>query len=100
MNTLPLNDNPSMFGMHPNADISCAQGETYACIETLLALQPREVGAAASSVEEVTTQIAEDMISTMPQTFNLAVMQLRYSDSLTTDGLILAESGNIQISTI
>lgn len=47
--TFPLNDDPALFGMHPNADISFAQAETYACLNTLLALQPREVGIAAIS---------------------------------------------------
>ncbi|KZC03876.1 Dynein heavy chain 1, axonemal [Dufourea novaeangliae] len=76
--TLPLNDEPAIFGMHPNADISCAQAETYSCLETLLALQPREVGAAAASTEEVTNQLAVDMLSDMPETFNLAALQARY----------------------
>ncbi|XP_076646459.1 dynein axonemal heavy chain 1 [Halictus rubicundus] len=76
--TFPLNDEPEMFGMHANADISCAQAETYSCLETLLALQPREVGAAAASTEEVTTQIAEDMLSEMPGTFDLVAMQTKY----------------------
>lgn len=76
--TFPLNDDPSMFGMHPNADISCAQAESYACLETLLALQPRQVGIEAASIEEVTTQLAQDMLGQMPLTFDLAAMQLRY----------------------
>lgn len=75
--TFPLNDEPSMFGMHPNADISFAQAETYACLNTLLALQPREVGAAAASTEEVTTQLAQEMLSTMPPNFDLQAMQLK-----------------------
>lgn len=76
--TFPLNDHPSMFGMHPNADISFAQAETYACLNTLLALQPRQVGTAAASVEEVTNRLAQDMLSTIPRTFDLAVMQQKY----------------------
>nr|XP_012140860.1 PREDICTED: dynein heavy chain 1, axonemal [Megachile rotundata] len=76
--TFPLNDEPSMFGMHPNADISFAQTETYSCLETLLALQPRQVGTAAASVEEVTTQLASDMLSEIPPTFDLAELQARY----------------------
>ncbi|XP_076627799.1 dynein axonemal heavy chain 1 [Colletes latitarsis] len=76
--TFPLNDEPSMFGMHPNADISCAQAETYACLDTLLALQPRQVGIAAASIEEVTTQLAHDMLAEMPKTFDLAAMQSKY----------------------
>lgn len=76
--TFPLNDDPSMFGMHPNADISFAQAETYACLNTLLALQPRQVGTAAASVEEVTNRLAQDMLSTIPRTFDLAAMQQKY----------------------
>lgn len=67
-----------MFGMHPNADISFAQAETYACLNTLLALQPRQVGTAAASVEEVTNRLARDMLSTIPRTFDLAAMQQKY----------------------
>lgn len=67
-----------MFGMHPNADISFAQAETYACLNTLLALQPRQVGTAAASVEEVTNRLAQDMLSTIPRTFDLTVMQQKY----------------------
>lgn len=67
-----------MFGMHPNADISFAQAETYACLDTLLALQPRQIGAAAASAEEVTTQLAEDMLSEIPQIFDLFAMQTKY----------------------
>lgn len=67
-----------MFGMHPNADISFAQAETYACLNTLLALQPRQVGIAAASVEEVTNRLAQDMLSTIPRTFDLAAMQRKY----------------------
>ncbi|XP_017758914.1 PREDICTED: dynein heavy chain 1, axonemal-like, partial [Eufriesea mexicana] len=76
--TFPLNDEPSMFGMHPNADISFAQAETYACLNTLLALQPRQIGIAAASVEEITTHIAQDMLSTMPPIFDLSIMQQKY----------------------
>ncbi|XP_018365084.1 PREDICTED: dynein heavy chain 1, axonemal-like [Trachymyrmex cornetzi] len=74
----PLNDNPSLFGMHSNADISYAQAEAHACLTTLLKMQPRELGVAATSVEEVTTQITKNMIATMPESFDLIAMQARY----------------------
>nr|XP_034195945.1 dynein heavy chain 1, axonemal-like [Osmia lignaria] len=76
--TFPLNDEPSMFGMHPNADISFAQAETYTCLDTLLALQPRQIGVAGASAEEVTTQLAEDMLSEIPQIFDLFTLQTKY----------------------
>lgn len=74
----PLNDDPSLFGMHSNTNISYAQAEAYACLATLLNLQPRELGVAATSVEEVTTQITEDMLATIPEPFDLIAMQARY----------------------
>lgn len=74
---LPLNDDPSLFGMHSNADISCAQAETYACLETLLSMEPREIGVAAANAEEVTTQIINDMLAAVPEPFDLAAMQTR-----------------------
>lgn len=64
--------------MHPNADISFAQAETYACLNTLLALQPREVGIAAASIEEVTSQLASEMLATMPPIFNLSAIHQKY----------------------
>ncbi|XP_061932650.1 dynein axonemal heavy chain 1-like isoform X3 [Apis cerana] len=76
--TFPLNDDPALFGMHPNADISFAQAETYACLNTLLALQPREVGIAAASIEEVTSQLASEMLATMPPIFNLSAIHQKY----------------------
>ena len=52
--SLPLNADPEVFGMHSNADITSAQNETYAMFHTLLSLQPR-TGGAAAAVAAVTT---------------------------------------------
>lgn len=75
---LPLNDNPSLFGMHSNADITCAQTEAYTCLATLLIMQPREIGIAAASIEEETIQITNSMLATMPKLFDLIAMEARY----------------------
>ena len=39
--SLPLQDQPEAFGLHANADITCARNETFALFTTLLELQPR-----------------------------------------------------------
>ncbi|XP_012056092.1 PREDICTED: dynein heavy chain 1, axonemal-like [Atta cephalotes] len=75
---LPLIDNPSLFGMHSNADISYAQAEAHACLTTLLNMQPRELDVATTSIEEVTTQITKNMLATMPESFDLIAIQARY----------------------
>ncbi|XP_043502297.1 dynein axonemal heavy chain 1-like [Polistes fuscatus] len=76
--TLPLNDDPSLFGMHLNADISCAQAETYMCLETILNLQPRELSSAIVSVEDITIRQAQEMLITLPESFDLIAIQIRY----------------------
>ncbi|KAL6436551.1 hypothetical protein ACFW04_004787 [Cataglyphis niger] len=75
---LPLNDDPSLFGMHSNADITCAQTEAYTCLATLLIMQPKEIGIAAASIEEETIQITNSMLATMPKLFDLIAMEARY----------------------
>ncbi|XP_066590873.1 dynein axonemal heavy chain 1-like [Prorops nasuta] len=76
--TLPLNDDPGMFGMHPNADISYKQSETYSCLETLLAIQPKETGEAKESVEDVIGRLATEMLQELPNNLDLADIQKKY----------------------
>ena len=73
--TLPLNDEPNLFGLDKNANISCSQAESYTILETLLSLQPRDVGSAGASLEEVTSKMAKDILSTLPGLFDLAEIQ-------------------------
>ncbi|KAJ8667916.1 hypothetical protein QAD02_009579 [Eretmocerus hayati] len=75
---LPINDDPDLFGLHNNAAISYAQAETYSCLETLLALQPREVGGVAQGMNEVTSQLAKSILDELPQPFKLSDIQKRY----------------------
>lgn len=75
LKTLPLNEDPLIFGLHQNANISYAQNETYECLDTLLALQPKQVGKAAASVEEVAGKLANDILEQLPPLFDLARIQ-------------------------
>ncbi|XP_031787006.1 dynein heavy chain 1, axonemal isoform X2 [Nasonia vitripennis] len=90
----PLNDEPGVFGLHANADISYARAETYSCLATLLALQPREIGGSIKGKDEVTAALAESILKTLPETFDLADVQNRYpvsyEESLNT--VLLQES--------
>ncbi|KAJ8922597.1 hypothetical protein NQ315_007628 [Exocentrus adspersus] len=86
--TLPINDDPQLFGLHPNADITFAQSQTYTCLSTLLKLQPKQVGGAAASQEEVTTSAARTILDQLPQLFQLEVISkkypVKYEESLNT----------------
>lgn len=46
MRTLPHYNAPEVFGLHENANISCALAETNALLNTALSLQPRSSGGA------------------------------------------------------
>lgn len=67
-----------LFGMHSNADISFAQAEAYICLETLLNLQPREISSATVSVENIATRQAQEMLTTLPESFDLIAIQKKY----------------------
>nr|CAH7764698.1 unnamed protein product [Callosobruchus chinensis] len=76
--TFPINDDPDVFGLHQNADISFAQAQTYLCLATLLKLQPKQVGGAASSQEEVTSSVARSILETLPKLFDLELISRKY----------------------
>jgi dynein heavy chain, axonemal len=42
--SLPYNEGPEVFGLHDNANISCAISETNSLLDTALSLQPRSIG--------------------------------------------------------
>ncbi|KAL3266453.1 hypothetical protein HHI36_010625 [Cryptolaemus montrouzieri] len=64
--------------MHSNADISFAQALTSSCLSTLLTLQPKQVGGAASSQEEVTAGTARDILQKLPAQFDLEEIGKKY----------------------
>lgn len=74
---LPINDDPEVFGMHSNADITFAQALTSSCLSTLLMLQPKQVGGAAASQEEVTGNAAKDILDRLPPLFDLEEISKR-----------------------
>ncbi|XP_052743009.1 dynein axonemal heavy chain 1-like [Bicyclus anynana] len=87
--TLPLNDDPSLFGLHSNANISYATSETRTCISILSNLQPKEVsGEGGLSAEEMTELAAKDILSVMPpmldQKMIAATYPVSYKESLNT----------------
>lgn len=51
--SLPINDTPEIFGLHDNANITFAQNETVAVLESLVKLQPKSSSGGGKSREEV-----------------------------------------------
>jgi dynein heavy chain len=54
VNLLPLEDDPEVFGLHPNANIAFEQKTVRDMMDTILEIQPRiSGGKAAKSSEEI-----------------------------------------------
>ncbi|KRX08296.1 P-loop containing nucleoside triphosphate hydrolase [Pseudocohnilembus persalinus] len=71
INQLPNIDDPEIFGMHENANITFQQQESNKLIETILSIQPRDAGASggdegAKSNDEIVTDIAIELEGKLP----------------------------------
>ena len=82
-NELPVNASPDIFGLHQNADITCAQNETYSMLSTILSLQPRASSGGGKSREEMLDEIAADILSKAPPIFNLEQVADAYPTTYT-----------------
>jgi len=71
---LPMVDNPEVFGMHDNANISFQLQETQAIYETVLGLQPR-VGGGGGEGEKTPEDIVDDLagmfVEEMPEKLDI-----------------------------
>ncbi|XP_045539469.1 dynein axonemal heavy chain 1 [Papilio machaon] len=77
--TLPLNDDPALFGLHSNANISYAVSETNQNLNTLRDLQPKEVSSGEGmSAEEMTERAAKDILEVLPQLLDQQYIATNY----------------------
>lgn len=74
---LPINDDPDLFGLHLNADISRAQADSFTGLATLLALQPRAVGGAAQGQDETTAEITNFVLEQIPNVLDLEMISTK-----------------------
>lgn len=85
---LPYNEGPEVFGLHANANISCALSETNSLLDTALSLQPRSAGGGGKSWDVTLGELAEDILSRMPSLFDveraLLDFPVRYNESMNT----------------
>ena len=68
---LPTNAGPEVFGLHDNADITCAQNDTYTMFATILSLQPRAASGGGKTREEILDETAAEILEKVPKPFNL-----------------------------
>ena len=86
--TLPYHEGPEVFGLHENANISCAIAETNALLDTALSLQPRSAGGEGKSWGDTLDELARDIAARMPPVFDieraLIMFPVRYEESMNT----------------
>ncbi|KAL1510265.1 hypothetical protein AB1Y20_006588 [Prymnesium parvum] len=88
LEALPVNAFPEVFGLHDNADITCAQKDTFTMFATILSLQPRTATGAGNSRDEVLDEMASDILDKLPEPFNLEAITDKfptvYEESMNT----------------
>uniref|UniRef100_A0A4W3JW30 Dynein axonemal heavy chain 6 n=1 Tax=Callorhinchus milii TaxID=7868 RepID=A0A4W3JW30_CALMI len=71
---LPLIDDPEIFGMHENANLSFQRQETNTMINTILEVQPRSSAqGTGKSSDEIINEVADSILSKLPEKLDLEV---------------------------
>lgn len=78
IDALPLNAEPEVFGMHDNANITCAITDADTNFATILSLQPRVSKGAGVSREELISNMAREMAAQLPPLFDTEALMLLY----------------------
>ncbi|XP_026560379.1 dynein heavy chain 3, axonemal [Pseudonaja textilis] len=88
LRTLPISTHPEIFGLHENADITKDNQETNLLFDGVLLTLPREAGGGGKSPQETVEELAQDVLSKLPDDFDLEhVMKLYpvlYEESMNT----------------
>ena len=85
---LPYNEGPEVFGLHDNANISCAISETNTLLNTALSLQPRSAGGEGKSWGDQLDELAREIAGRVPLEFDiekaLIIFPVKYEESMNT----------------
>ncbi|XP_036448538.1 LOW QUALITY PROTEIN: dynein heavy chain 5, axonemal [Colossoma macropomum] len=67
IDTLPLVDTPEVFGLHPNADISCQTNMASEILSTIINIQPKDSSSGGDETRESTVlRQANEMLEKLP----------------------------------
>jgi dynein heavy chain len=81
--TIPLNSTPAVFGLHDNADITCAISETSTLFGTALLTLPRQVSSKkGASTEDQVRARAEEILSRLPEKFDVDDVRMKHPNKL------------------
>eukprot|EP01006_Ploeotia_vitrea_P028045 TRINITY_DN60801_c0_g1_i1.p1 TRINITY_DN60801_c0_g1~~TRINITY_DN60801_c0_g1_i1.p1 ORF type:complete len:662 (-),score=42.29 TRINITY_DN60801_c0_g1_i1:160-1866(-) len=74
----PINAAPEAFGLHDNADITCARAETFQTLGTILSIEPRTASAAGADKDEGVIEAANSILGKVRQPFDVAEFSKNY----------------------
>ena len=68
--TLPMNDSPEAFGLHPNADITYQSNTATEILSTIVSIQPKDAGGGTGETREsVVYKLCDDMLEKLPEDY-------------------------------
>ncbi|KAJ1617774.1 dynein heavy chain and region D6 of dynein motor-domain-containing protein [Pavlovales sp. CCMP2436] len=89
---MPSINSPEVFGLHPNAEINYLTHASKKLWADLLELQPRQAAAAGEmSREQYIDKVASDILSKMPQPFDVNRIKKEAEGELTPTFIVLAQ---------
>jgi dynein heavy chain len=76
--TLPFSEGPEVFGLHDNANISCAVAETNELLDTMQSLQPQTGGGAGKSWDQILAELSVEIELKIPGKYDIEVALLDF----------------------
>jgi dynein heavy chain len=71
IDSLPIRDDPEVFGMHGNANVTFTTNESITLMATLLSLQPREAATVGGKTsDDIVLELADDFTERLPNVLN------------------------------
>ncbi len=91
-------ESPSLYGLHPNAEIGVLTKNADRLFQTILEMQPKDTSSGTSiSREEKVKQILDEMLEKLPEGFNLMELIARVEDRTPYINVALQECDRMSI---
>jgi len=83
VDSLPMNDEPEIFGMHENANLAFQIQETNVLVRSILEVQPRmSTGGSGKTSDEIVYELADSILGKLPDVLD---MENAHKDLFKTD---------------